>query len=203
MKVIQSEWKAIGPVPRENDKELWSRFRAAGDAFFAIHRAEIDARNKEFSHNLNLKLALCLEAEDLAQAAETNQANESGRVLTGPERMAAVKDLQQKWKFIGYVPRDQVEVVWSRFRTACDRVYATLKEHLADIEKQRQENLAKKQEIISEVETILKHENARWFKDEVKELQQKWRSVGHVPRDQMEVVSNRFRELCDQVYALE
>jgi hypothetical protein len=203
MKAIQMAWKSIGPVPREHDKDLWNRFRKAGDAFFALHRAEIDARNKEFAHNLNLKLALCLEAEDLAKEAEAEIAEGAQRKRPAPAYMAEVKDIQLKWKHIGHVPRDQVESVWSRFRTACDRVYATLKEHLAEVEKQRLENLAKKQEIINEVETILKHENARWFKDEVKELQVKWRAVGHIPREHMDSVSNRFRELCDQVYALE
>ena len=203
MKAIQVAWKTIGPVPREHDKELWDRFRKAGDAFFALHRAEIDERNKEFAHNLNLKLALCLAAEDLAKDAEAEIAEGAVRVRPAPEFMAEVKDLQLKWKHIGYVPREHVETVWTRFRTGCDRVYATLKDHLAEVEKQRQDNLTKKQEIIGEVETILKHENARWFKDEVKELQLKWRSVGHVPREHMEALATRFRELCDQVYALE
>ena len=203
MKAIQTEWKAIGPVPREQDKDLWDRFRKAGDAFFALHRADIDARNQEYAHNLNLKLALCVAADDLAKEAEAQMAGAAAKASTPSERMAEVKDLQLKWKHIGHVPRDQVEVVWTRFRTACDRVYATLKDHLAEMEKQRQDNLTKKQEIIGEVETILKHENAKWFKEEVKELQLKWRAVGHVPREHMDAITTRFRELCDQVYALE
>ena len=118
------------------------------------------------------------------------------------ERLREVKDLQAKWKLIGHVPREQVEAIWSRFRTACDRVYATLKDHLAGLEKERQDNLAKKQALITEAEEILAHENARWFKDEIKDLQRRWREIGHVPREQMDAVGGRFKELCDRIYAL-
>lgn len=202
MKVLQQEWKIAGPVPREHDQELWTRFRAAGDAFFGKHRADIDARHQEYTANLNQKEALCLAAENLAKDCEALAAGEEARVRTEGERLREVKDIQAKWKLIGHVPRDQVEAIWSRFRTACDRVYATLKSHLDALEKERQENLAKKQALITEAEEILAHENARWFKDEIKELQRKWREIGHVPRDQMDVVGGRFKDLCDRIYSL-
>ncbi len=202
MKALQQEWKIVGPVPREHDQELWGRFRVAGDTFFGKHRAEIDTRFQEQSANLQLKEALCLAAENLAKDCEALAAGEEARVRSESERLREVKDIQAKWKLIGHVPREQVEAIWSRFRTACDRVYATLKSHLDALEKDRQDNLAKKQALITEAEEILAHENARWFKDEIKELQRKWREIGHVPREQMEVVGGRFKDLCDKIYAL-
>jgi hypothetical protein len=202
MKALQQEWKVAGPVPREHDQDLWTRFRAAGDTFFGKHRADIDARHQEYTANLSQKETLCLAAENLAKDCEALAAGEEARVRTEGERLREVKDIQAKWKLIGHVPRDQVEAIWSRFRTACDRVYATLKSHLDGLEKERQENLAKKQALITEAEEILAHENARWFKDEIKELQRKWREIGHVPREQMDVVGGRFKDLCDRIYSL-
>lgn len=202
MKAIQQEWKAIGPVPREHDQDLWTRFRTAGDSFFGKHRADIDARHQEYVANLQQKEALCVVVETLASDCEKLAAGEEARVRSEAERLREVKDLQAKWKLIGHVPREQVEAIWSRFRTACDRVYATLKDHLAGLEKERQDNLAKKQALITEAEEILAHENARWFKDEVKELQRRWREIGHVPREHMDTVGGRFKDLCDRIYAL-
>ena len=202
MKVLQQEWKVTGAVPREFDQDLWTRFRAAGDAFFGKHRADIDARHQEFTANLQQKEALCLAVENLAKDCEALAAGEEARVRSEDERLREVKDFQARWKLIGHVPRDQVEVVWSRFRTACDRVYATLKPFLAQLEQARQDNLAKKQALITEAEDILKHENARWFKDELKDLQRRWREIGHIPREQMDAVGGRFKDLCDKIYAL-
>jgi hypothetical protein len=211
LKAIQQEWRAIGPVPREHDEEIWTRFRKACDAFFAQHRAELDARHQEQLANYNLKLALCVAADDLAKDCEEIIAALAGNAggkfqhakLGDPgERLRAVKELQASWKNIGHVPRDQVEAVWARFRAACDRVYATCKEHLDGIERQRQENLAKKQAIIAEAEDLLKHENARWFIDDLKQLQRQWREVGHVPRENMDELARRFQDINDRIYSL-
>lgn len=202
MKALQQEWKVVGPVPREHDQELWTKFRAAGDIFFGKHRADIDARHQEYVQNLNLKLALCVAAEDLALDAEAAAAGGEAKVKAPADRLREIKDVQARWKDIGHVPRDQAEAVWVRFRTSCDRVYATLKGYLDEQERVRQENLAKKQALITEAEEILAHENARWFKDEIKDLQRRWREIGHVPREQMDLVGRRFKELCDRIYAL-
>ncbi|HEX3135443.1 MAG TPA: DUF349 domain-containing protein, partial [Planctomycetota bacterium] len=149
MKALQLEWKTGGPVPREHDQELWTRFRAAGDTFFGKHRADIDARHQEHTANLQNKEALCVAVENLAKDCEALAAGEEARVRTEAERLREVKDIQAKWKLIGHVPRDQVEAIWARFRTACDRVYATLKGHLDALEKERQDNLAKNCEALA------------------------------------------------------
>jgi peptidoglycan hydrolase CwlO-like protein len=38
-------------------------------------------------------------------------------------------------------------------------------------------------------------------KQRIKELQQEWRTVGHVPRDQQDDLRDRFRAACDAVFA--
>jgi hypothetical protein len=210
-KVIQQEWRDIGPVPRERDQEVWTRFRTACDAFFARHRAELDARHQEQVENLTQKTGLCVAVEELATECEEMSKLSGGAIggrfqharMSDPEeRLRAVKELQSKWKSFGHVPREQVETIWTRFRTACDRVYATCKEHLDKRENERQENLAKKQAIISEAEELLKHENARWFRDDLKELQRQWKEIGHVPRENMDELMRRFQEVSDKIYAL-
>jgi hypothetical protein len=210
-KVIQQEWRDIGPVPRERDQEVWSRFRTACDAFFTRHRAELDARHHEQVENLTHKTGLCVAVEELAVECEEMSKLSGGAIggrfqharMSDPEeRLRAVKELQAKWKAVGHVPREQVESIWTRFRTACDRVYATCKEHLDKREGERQENLAKKQAIIAEAEELLKHENARWFRDDLKELQRQWKEIGHVPRENMDDLMRRFQAVSDKIYAL-
>ena len=204
-KAIQQEWRDIGPVPRERDQEVWARFRTACDAFFARHRAELDARHKEQLKNLTQKTGLCVAVEELAGECEEMSKLSGGAIggrfqharMNDPdERLRAVKDLQAKWKSVGHVPREQVESIWARFRTACDRVYATCKEHLDKREQERQANLARKQAIITEAEELLKHENARWFRDELKELQRQWKEIGHVPRESLDEITSAWQNIC-------
>ena len=191
IKAIQAEWKAVGPVPRENDTELWRGYRDVCDAYFAKHREHLSARNAEHGENLTRKLGLIVAVEDLATQAEGGRAPNS--------LMPEIKRLQQNWKAVGHVPKDQADAIWDKWRTACDRVYAVLKPYLAELDAQRAENATKKDALIAEVEDLANQENARWFKDDVIEIQQKWRDIGHVPRERMDELADRFRAACDKI----
>ncbi|MBA2480707.1 MAG: DUF349 domain-containing protein, partial [Planctomycetes bacterium] len=199
-KSIQQEWREIGPVPRDHDRELWKRFRAVCDGFYAGRKAEYSARSEEQNANLARKQELCVAVETLATAAEAG-ASDVSAAKPAEDTLRAVKDLQARWKLIGHVPREQVEAIWTRFRAACDRVYATLKDHLAGIESEQQANLEKKRAVIKELEDILAHENPHWFVDDVRDLQRQWRDIGFVPRDHRDEVNARFKELADRVLA--
>lgn len=203
IKAIQQEWKAIGPVPREVDQDVWTRFRDLCDSFFTKHKGDMDARRLEQQQNLNLKLALCVTAEDLAKdIEEALAAGDVKRVRPAPERLKEIKELQLSWKNMGHVPREHIETVWTRFRIACDRVYATCKDHLDAQEAERQDNLKKKQALLDEAEELLKHENARWFKDDLTGLQRQWRDIGYVPREAMDALGARYKDVFDRVHAL-
>ena len=198
----QERWKAIGPVPREVDQELWREWRTVLDRFYGARRAAFDARHAEQVDNLNRKLGLMSELETLAQIAEAGQ-TEPGKKKPDAEVHARLRELQQTWKNIGHVPRDQVESTWEKWRTGCDRVYATLKDYLAAQEAERQANLDAKLALIKEVEDLHTLENPHWFKDDVREAQLKWRAVGYIPREKMEEVNERFRSACDKILRAE
>jgi hypothetical protein len=192
IKAIQAEWKDIGQVPREHDGELWRSYRAVLDAYYAQQREQMSARNAEQGENLTRKLGLIVAVEELATLAE-------GQQRPTPSVLAEIKRLQQVWKTVGHVPKDQADAIWEKWRTACDRVYASLKEHLAGLDAERRENQAKKEALITEVEELANHENAHWFKDDVREIQGKWRLIGYVPREVMDSLNERFHAACDRV----
>ena len=198
----QERWKAIGPVPREADQEVWKAWRATLDRYYGARRAAFDARHAEQVDNLNRKLGLLSELETLAQIAETGQ-TEPGKKKPDHEVHARLRELQQTWKNIGHVPREQVETTWEKWRTGCDRIYATLKDYLAAQEAERQTNLEAKLALIKEVEDLHTLENPHWYKDDVREAQQKWRTIGHVPREKLDEVNDRFRAACDKVMRAE
>ncbi len=199
VKAMQERWKAIGPVPREHEDATWQQYRAIMDRHFAAHRDEMTQRNAEQVENANRKLALIVQCEDLAKAAEAGVANPS--LARPPERtLGVIKDLQQQWKSIGHVPRDQVESTWQRWKAAQDRVYATLKDHLAEQDAEREANAAKKEALIKEAEELTDTDHPQWFKEDIRELQKKWREIGHVPRNRMDDLNDRFRTVCDKVF---
>jgi hypothetical protein len=115
IKALQAEWKTIGPVTRGHEKAVWERFRGACDRFFTRRQEDLKERKHEWSANLAKKEALIAEAEQLAESTEWDKA------------AARIKQLQVEWKKIGPVRKNKSEVVWQRFRTACDLFFERFK----------------------------------------------------------------------------
>ncbi len=115
IKQLQVDWKGIGPVTRGHEKSIWERFRGACDKFFTRRQEDLKERKHEWADNLAKKEALIAEAEQLAQSTEWDKAG------------ARLKQLQVEWKKVGPVRKNKSEVVWQRFRAACDTFFERFK----------------------------------------------------------------------------
>ncbi len=115
IKALQAEWKTIGAVTRGHEKAVWERFRGACDRFFTRRQEDLKERKHEWSDNLAKKEALIAEAEQLAQSTEWEKS--AGRI----------KQLQAEWKKVGPVRKNKSEVVWQKFRAACDTFFERYK----------------------------------------------------------------------------
>ncbi|HEY0194172.1 MAG TPA: DUF349 domain-containing protein, partial [Kofleriaceae bacterium] len=69
LKALQARWKESGHLPRKQGDELWKRFRAACDKFFARRKPELDAKHGEEAQNLAAKHALIARAEAVSRTA--------------------------------------------------------------------------------------------------------------------------------------
>jgi hypothetical protein len=116
LKELQAKWKQSGHLPRKQGDELWKRFRAACDKFFERRKPELDARHAEEEKNLAAKQALIARAQAVAASAPGEGG--WGKAIT------EIKNLQQQWKEIGYVPRKDADAVYKGFRAACDSLFA-------------------------------------------------------------------------------
>ncbi|RMD19273.1 DUF349 domain-containing protein [Corynebacterium gottingense] len=115
---LMKEWKAAGRAPRDADDKLWAKFRAAQDKFFGARDAVNAERDREFEANAQAKDALIAEYEPLIDPSKG---------LGGAK--AKLRELQDKWDEIGYVPRGKV-------REYEDKISA-LERRVADAEESR------------------------------------------------------------------
>ena len=101
---LLDDWKLAGRAGKKADDALWARFKAAGDVLYAA-KAEADAvENVEFSANLEQKLELLTEAEQLLEVTDRDRARKT------------LSDIQRRWDAIGKVPRDAIRTVEDRLR---------------------------------------------------------------------------------------
>ena len=101
---LQKEWKEIGAVPRKKSEQLWKRFRAACDEFFA-ERDKNSKPENDYYGNLRAKKALI----DEINAYEPKDA-EADR--------AAAQEFAEKWRNIGFVPYKEKESIQKAYSEA-------------------------------------------------------------------------------------
>ncbi len=115
---LMDEWKAAGRAPRDVDDKLWAQFRAAQDHFFGARDAVNAERDREFEANAAAKDALIAEYDSQIDPAKGLGAAKS-----------KLRELQDKWEEIGYVPRGKV-------REYEDKI-AAIEKRVADAEESR------------------------------------------------------------------
>jgi hypothetical protein len=91
---LMRAWKEAGRASREVEDELWGRFKAAQDQFFAARTDALSEKETELREHAVAKEALLEQAQALLPVTDIRSAR------------AALRGLQEKWEQIGGVPRD-------------------------------------------------------------------------------------------------
>ncbi len=101
---LQKQWKEIGAVPRKKSEQLWKRFRAACDEFFA-ERDKHSRPENDYYGNLKAKQQLIEEIKAYELRGDESDA-------------AAAQDFQKRWQEIGFVPFKEKENIVKEYKEA-------------------------------------------------------------------------------------
>ncbi|MFM7588212.1 MAG: DUF349 domain-containing protein, partial [Bacteroidota bacterium] len=193
LKSIQQRWKDCGPVPPEQRQGLWNRYHLLHDKFYNNLRINRELKELDLVRNLETKIHLCEQAEQLLLEND---------VLKAGSRLTL---LHEQWKATGPVPRPQSESVWERFKNASDRIFQNRRGKFEELESLRAENLRLKTQLCENLEILVRalpEEKPNWSQltQTVELLQQDWRQTGPVPKEQQEPLWKRFKGALDQFY---
>ena len=185
---LQKLWRTVGFAPKKDNNKIYDRFRIACDTFFNKKR-DFYSKNKEVQqNNLQQKIDLCIQAEALRDNTDWRKATQD------------FINIQKKWKEIGPIPRKHSDIIWKRFRAACDFFFDKKSEHFSDVDTEQIDNLKLKEDIITELENFKPtgdvNENLRLLKD----IQRRWTEIGHVPFKKKDAVQNKFREEISKLF---
>jgi hypothetical protein len=109
MRDLMTEWKAAGRAGRDVEDALWTRFRAAQDAFFTRRTEVFAERDAEQVGNQRKKEEIIARAEALD-------------IRDPKAAQAALRDLQSQFDDVGHVPRDSMRRLDDRMRAAEQRI---------------------------------------------------------------------------------
>jgi hypothetical protein len=221
MKRLQAEWKTIGPVRKSRSEDVWKRFRAAADRFFARYhdRHQITLRGK-----LAEREALVVELEGFATeeaAAPTDLASRvqdlraawnRGVPVAAPEMQALVERWQGALARVLELRPDAFTGTDLDPAAVCDRMaklVARVEAAAADAREHTPEGLSQTELLAARLRSALASnamggkatQESRWRAavDTVKDAQAAWLRLPPAPGTEARNLESRFREACRRV----
>lgn len=187
---LQAKWKTIGYAPQKMNVKIFERFRAACDEFFKRKAAFYKDIKNSMAENLEKKKALCEKAEALKDSTDWKA---TADILT---------KLQKEWKTIGPVSKKHSDAIWKRFIGACDHFFAQKNKANSSQRSVESDNMAKKENIISQLHEIEKAGNEdESVADKIRGLIKEWNGIGHVPFKEKDRLYNDFHSTVDRLFA--
>lgn len=185
---LQEEWRKIGFASKKVNRQLFARFRKSCDAFFAAKTDHFRTAREELAANLARKQALTEKAEALKESTDWREATEQFVAM------------QKEWKTIGSVPKKYSDSIWERFTAACDYFFERKKKAGNGARSAEAANLRAKREIIGKLSAIVTEvESKEDALKAMKELQQQWQEIGHVPFREKDKLYETYRSACDEI----
>ena len=191
---IQDRWKAVGPVPVQNFRNLNETYQLYVEQFYDMVNINRELRDLDFKKNLEAKTAFCEEAEALAQRSDVVEA------------FRELQKLHEQWKDYGPVEKQYRESIWDRFKAATAVINRNYQAHFEGLKEQQEANLVAKTALCEKAEAIAAAEmaNANEWNAATKtleEIQKEWRGIGFASKKDNQKIYDRFRAACDAFFA--
>ena len=190
---LHEEWKEVGPVPQDKKDEIWERFKSATDKINQIRREHYAQIEEEQTSNLEAKKALCEKAEELVAEDYTS-------VNAWQKKSDELSEIFGVWKTIGPASKKDNEEIWQRFRGTMDTFFAKKKAFFATLKDRQTENLERKTQLCIEAEALMESTDWKNSTEQIKKLQEEWKTIGPVPKRHTDKIWKRFRAACDTFF---
>ena len=187
VETLRNDFFNAGKVPAESNEETWSTFKNAVRSFNILKNSFYKDMKKDQHENLVKKMALLEKAIELKDNTDF--------AATTPVMMK----IQDEWKTIGHVPRNNADKIWKEFRAACNAYFENLKAQRSEVNEEEEQNFAKKQELLESVKSVTLIGEHKADLDTIKTHIDAWKSVGHVPRNKRHI-DGKFNKVLDGLF---
>ena len=187
-------WKEdIGPVSRENREEIWNRFSELTKQMHDKRELLFEAQRGTEKENLERKKEIIAQIEVLA----TEKVNAHSQWQSQIDKVEA---LRTAFFAAGKVPAEVNESTWNEFKTAVRNFNTFKNSFYKDIKKEQQDNLNKKMELVARAKALQSSEDFATTTPLMKQIQEEWKLVGHVPRKYSDSIWAEFKAACNHYF---
>lgn len=190
---LHNKWRQIGPVAKELREDIWNRFRTASADINKRYQAYFEERKAREAENEAAKTAICERMEQI-DLTTLNTFN------AWEKATAQVLELQAEWKTLGFASKKQNRALFSRFRGLCDAFFSAKAEYFRNTREELNRNLAAKQKLTEEAETLATSTDWKNASERLIQLQKDWKGIGAVPKKYSDALWKRFTSACDAFF---
>lgn len=194
LQALHKIWKEeIGPVSRDHREEIWNRF---SELTKQLHdkRETLVAKSKELEEdNLAKKKEIIAQIDAISEEKITAHNAWQGQI----DRIEA---LREQFFKAGKVPAEVNEETWAAFKAAVRNFNTVKNSFYKDIKKDQQDNLNRKQALVEKARSLQDSEDFAGTTQVMKQIQDEWKTIGHVPRKYSDSVWKEFKGACNHFF---
>ena len=187
MRALLEEWKqhqrSGARLDRETETALWQRFSHARNSFDKARRVHFAQLESSQSEAKAAKEALVAEAEELSTSTDWGAT------------AGAFKRLMDRWRKAGRASRADDDALWERFKAAQDAFFAAKDQMAAAEDEEFRGNLAVKEQLLQEAQSILPVTDIDAAKASLRTIQERWDAAGKVPRADVDRMEKGLRRI--------
>ena len=184
-------WKEdIGPVSREHREEVWNKFSDLTKQMHDKREVLFENLRATETENLERKKAIIARIEVLAEEKVDTHALWSAQV----EKVEAARN---EFFAAGRVPSDLNEATWTSFKKAVRSFNVLKNSFYKDIKKDQNTNLNLKQALVAKAKELQQSTDFGATTPMMKQIQEEWKTIGHVPRKYSDKLWAEFRGACN------
>ena len=185
---LREQFYKIGRVPSKSQKEIINRLKAVTKDFNTKKNQFYKAQKKSQRENLRLKKELVVKANALKDSDDFKNVT--------PEMIK----IQNDWKNIGHIPRNQSEKLWQEFKNACNHYFDRINKEKNQVQKEENKNFKAKMNILEELKKFNPEKDQEKNLKFINELMMRWDATGYVPRHKMKQLST-YQKLIEKCYS--
>ncbi len=195
--LYRMEWSELGPTAPETVESLRTRYRELIGQVYQKIRTYNQQQVKEEESHLEEKKKILERAKGIAE--ENFDTSRQFQTMT-----ETISKLFDEWKSTGFGPIKENQKVWEEFRIAMNTFYSKKRDFYSEIKKVHKENKDKKLSIIAKADEIVKgtHSNFEEPTKQILQLQQDWKTAGHIEQWEENKLWKKFRDACDSFFNL-
>jgi hypothetical protein len=184
-KKLQETWKATGSVAATEAKELWANYQALTDMFYNNRSVYFELKELDRRKNATLKQEIVTKVEQLINHSNIMQAfNE-------------MRKLQDEFKNIGPVPKEDHEPIWLKLKAASDALFLKRQQYLEELTRIKAENYLLKVSLLAklkEYEEFTSEKIDEWKASTaaVLAIHTDWKKIGQIPEEHLKELTKEF-----------